>query len=132
MRILLATEDGDLRLSIELLLSQEPAVRVVGVASEADGLVALIASTRPDLVILDWDLPGRPLAKPMACTQTDGHSIHFLVLGKEAAMKASALHAGADAFVVKGNPPEELINAFRMTRQSIRTTAAKANETESS
>ena len=104
MRILLAIEDGDLRLSIELLLSQEPSVTVVGFASEAEGLLALLDSARPDLVILDWDLPGRPIIELMSRIRTHFQTVRFIMLGKEPASKEAALLAGADAFVVKGDP----------------------------
>jgi DNA-binding NarL/FixJ family response regulator len=41
-----------------MLLKQEPGVNVVGTVSEAESLLALVKTTRPDLVFLDWELPG--------------------------------------------------------------------------
>ena len=58
MRTLLAIEQRDLRLALELYLDQEPGVIVVGTASEAASLRALLRTARPDLLLLDWDLPG--------------------------------------------------------------------------
>ena len=52
MKILLAVADTNLRLSLELVLSEEPSVTVAGTASEAHGLSALIKSTQPAIVLL--------------------------------------------------------------------------------
>ena len=130
MRILLAIEDGDLRLSIELLLSQEPSVTVVGFASEAEGLLALLDSARPDLVILDWDLPGRPVTELMPHILIHFPKIRVILLGTEPAFKEMALQAGADAFVVKGDPPEKLLDAFRQARSRLKSAAIEPSTTE--
>lgn len=118
MRVLLAITNTDLRLSIELLLSQEPSFHVVGVASEAEGLVALINSAQPDVVILDWDLPRLSVKQLISLLQNEG-MVHFIVLGKEPGQRESILDAGATAFVVKGDPPEALLEAFRHTRAQL-------------
>ncbi len=130
MRILLAIEDSDLRLSIELMLSQEPSVRVVGVASQAEGLLALLDSARSELVILDWDLPGQPVTELMSHLQNHIPKIHFIMLGRDPALKETVLQAGADAFVVKGDPPEKLLAAFRLSRSWLKTRTTKSSATE--
>ena len=57
MRLLLAAAQPNLRLSLELFLSEQPGVEIVGSASESAGLVALIHTTDPDMILTDWDLP---------------------------------------------------------------------------
>jgi DNA-binding NarL/FixJ family response regulator len=117
---LLAVPDTDLRLSIELLLSEEPGVVIAGVASETEGLLALIASTKPDIVILDWDLPGRPAADRLIQTSLIPDQPQFIVLGSRLAAREEARQAGMTAFVVKGEPPELLLTAYRQTKMEIR------------
>jgi DNA-binding NarL/FixJ family response regulator len=123
MKILLATEHPDLRLSLELVLSEEPAVTIAGTASESEGLLALINSTRPAIVLLDWSLPGRPPADVLAVSCCRPESAYFIVLGSSAEDKQLAVSAGADAFVVKGDPPDQLLSAFRTVRQDIHSTS---------
>ena len=128
MKILLAVIDTNLRLSLELMLSEEPSVTIAGTASEADGLSALIKSTRPAIVILDWNLPGRSLSSVIADTNRLVSIVKFIALGSSPAGKEQALAAGANAFVVKGDPPEQLLTAFRTLRkqtQSITTDEAQ-------
>ena len=123
MKILLATKDPDLRLSLELVLSEEPAVTVVGTASETAGLSALIRSTQPAIVLLDWNLPGQPPADVLAKSCCRPEAAYFIVLGDTAEDKKPALTAGADAFVIKGDPPVQLLTAFRAVRRDIVTTS---------
>jgi len=113
MDILLASVQLDLRLALEMLLHEEPGIDIVGTASETEGLLALIRTTRPDLVILDYDLPGRPCAEALAKAQTADDRPAIIVMGKEARAEQAALAAGADAFVLKGTPPGQLLAAIR-------------------
>jgi DNA-binding NarL/FixJ family response regulator len=115
MRVLLATPDTDLRLSIELLLSEEPGVVIAGVASETEGLLALITSTKPDIVILDWDLPDRPPADRLFQASQLKSRPRFIVLGSSLAAQEETQQAGAMALVVKGEPPEQLLAVYQQT-----------------
>lgn len=119
MRILLAIANADLRLSIEILLSQEPSVHVVGVASEAVGLQALLDSTQLDMVILDIELTGQPAADLKSLIQDYKPEIPFFVLGREPDQREPVKEAGAIAFVVAGEPPEMLLQAFRQARAHL-------------
>ena len=98
------------------LLSEEPGVTVVGTASESEGLLGLIGGTHPDIVVLDWDLPGRPAADLLARASAIWERARFIILGNRPEIRERARQAGAAAFVVKGEPPEQLQAAFRRTR----------------
>jgi two-component system response regulator DesR len=113
MYILLGIAQAEFRLSLELLLSQEPGVTITGETSETEGLLALIHTTHPDLAIIEQDLPGRPLANLLVDIHALEDSPRLIVLGKDYSDKQTVLNAGADAFVVKGDPPEMLLAAFR-------------------
>lgn len=113
MRIVLATGDTDLRLSLELLLSEEPGIKIVGGASDTEGFLALIKSTCPDLAMLDWDLPGRPVEEVLNQTKLLKDRPKLIILGRHPGMKEKALQVGADAYVDTGDKPEKLIYTFR-------------------
>ena len=114
MRIVLATGDTDLRLAIQLILSEEPGLNIIGSASDCAGFIALIKSTRPDLALVDWDLPGcniEDLIQQVKSIETET-KISLIVLGKRIT-KQAAVQAGADDYLVKGDPPDMLLEAFR-------------------
>ena len=115
MRIVLATGGTDLRLAIQLMLSEEPGLKIVGSASDSEGFIALIKSTSPDLALLDWELPGGKMEDvlPEIKSLELEHDILLIVLGRQRRMRAAALQAGADEYVVIGDPPENLLDVFR-------------------
>ncbi|MEA3440931.1 MAG: response regulator transcription factor [Chloroflexota bacterium] len=117
MRILLGIKRSDLRLGLEMLLDEQPGCTVAGSITDATSLLALVKTARPDLVVLDWDLPGEPLAEVLGSVQAAAPRPAIIVLGVDASTEQPALAAGADAFVLKGDPPEELLITLRRVHQ---------------
>jgi DNA-binding NarL/FixJ family response regulator len=113
MRIILAARDTDLRLAMQLLLSEEPGVRVIGSASNASGLLALIDSTTPDLVLMDEDLPGKTILELLTEIAACKAPPKIVLLGAETSMSNDFAQTGVKYYIQKGDPPEELVNKFR-------------------
>lgn len=120
MNVVLAVRHARARLAMELALSEEPGVTVVGTASETEGMLALARTARPDLVVLEWGLPGRPVEVVLVEAQTLASPLYFLVLGRDSCLKQPALRAGACAFVLVGDPPELLLAEVRQVRAALR------------
>ena len=121
MDIVLASARSDLRLALEVFLREQPGVVVVGTATGARGLLALIGSTCPSVVILDWGLPGQllagePLAGMQAAAGACEHPPGIIVLGRDEFDRKAALDAGADIYIQRGDPPETLLVALRQLR----------------
>ena len=113
MDIVLASEERDLRLALELLLREEPWAYVVGTASHAGALLALVRTACPNLVLLDWDLPGQSPSDLIAEVASADPHPRIIVLSKDADASQVALAAGADESVVKGDRPALLLDALR-------------------
>jgi len=64
MRVFLADDQAKVCSALRLLLEQELGLRVVGEATEAKDLLAQVQRTQPDLVLLDWELPGLQATDP--------------------------------------------------------------------
>ena len=112
MRILLADDQPKVRLGLRLLLEQEEWASVVGEAAEAESLLAQLGATQPDLILLDWSLQSseRPDLLPELRGCCPGLAV--VVLSGQPDAKQEALDAGADAFVSKADPPEQLLAAI--------------------
>ena len=112
MRVLLADDHSIVRRGLRSLL-EEGGHAVVGEA--ADGLEALrlIDEHRPDLVILDIDMPKLNGIEVAACVQKGRHSPGVIVLSMHAdeAYISRALAAGARAYLVKNATIEDLLPA---------------------
>ena len=83
---------------------------------DAASLRALLQTSRTDLVLLDWDLLGHPLADLVAEARSLASRPQVIVLGGDFTAKPAALAAGADAFVLKGDPPRYLLAAVQQAR----------------
>jgi DNA-binding NarL/FixJ family response regulator len=109
MRVLLADVQAHIRSSLQMLLKREQGVAVVGEVSEATDLVTQIGTTHPDLVLLDWELPGLTTIGSLPGLHRICPNLLVIVLSGRPEAKRDALAAGADAFVSKADPPERLL-----------------------
>ena len=112
MQVLLADDQAKVRSAIRLLLEQDERIEVVGEAVDATGLVDWLNVLCPDLVLLDWELPGA-VAEDLLL-QIQGNCAHAKVIAMSGLPEArqAALNKGADGFVSKGDPPERLLEAI--------------------
>lgn len=112
MQVLLADDQAKVRSAVRLLLEQDATIEVVGEAVDATGLIDWLNVLCPDLVLLDWELPGASAEELLAAIQ--GSCAHAQVIAMSGIPEArqAALNAGADGFVSKGDPPERLLEAM--------------------
>jgi DNA-binding NarL/FixJ family response regulator len=113
MRVLLADDQSKVRSALRLLLRQEPELSVVGEAVEVESLLAQTETARPDLVLLDWELPGLSTVDLLPALRALCPRLQVIVLSGRPEARRAALAAGADAFVSKGDPPERLLKTLR-------------------
>ena len=130
MRVLLADDQSKVRSALRLLLEQEPELSGVGEATDADELLAQVGTFRPDIVLLDWELPGLQAPDMLSALRALCPYLKVIALSGRPEARQAALAAGADAFVSKGDPPEQLLaavngcchrqhnNEFRMERMT--------------
>jgi DNA-binding NarL/FixJ family response regulator len=124
MRILLADDQSKVRFAMRALLERQPGLEVVGEAVDVKDLLAQAEGACPDLVLLDWELPGlRAADLPTALREVCPDLIVIALSGRPEARRA-ALKAGADFFVSKSNPPEQLLAAVNDCRQRSRSRKA--------
>jgi two-component system response regulator DesR len=113
MRILLADDEDHVRFALQVLLEAQPGLHVVAEAVDAAELLAQAASSRPDVVLLDWELPGLTMSATLPVLRRLSPGVRILVLSGRPEAKRVALAAGADAFISKSHPPEQLLAAFQ-------------------
>jgi DNA-binding NarL/FixJ family response regulator len=95
-----------------VLLEQTPGLTIVGEASNAQSLLAQTSTTRPDLVLLDWTLPGLHEDGTLRTLRQTCPDVSVIVLSGRPEARKTALAAGANAFVSKVDPPERLLAAI--------------------
>ena len=111
-RILIADDQPKVRLALRLLTEQELEANVVGEAADAEDLLAQVEMGCPDLVLLDWGLPGMAAEELLIALRQTCTELAVVVLSGQPEAEEEALAAGADAFASKADPPERLLAAI--------------------
>lgn len=113
MRILLADDQVRVRSALRLLLEQEVDVEVVGESEDGDGLLLLAKRQQPDVIMLDWELPGSAMATLLPEVYRLLPAVKVIALSVRPEARRAARAAGVAAFVSKNAPSEELLAALR-------------------
>jgi DNA-binding NarL/FixJ family response regulator len=95
-----------------MLLKFEPELAIVGESTDALSLLAQAKELQPDLVLLDWELPGSPITTLIEQLRKGERPIKITILARRPDAKQAALTVGADAFVSKTNPADSLLQTL--------------------
>jgi DNA-binding NarL/FixJ family response regulator len=66
MRVLLVDDQDLVRAGFRMILSVEPGIEVVGEASNGERAVELAQALRPDVVLMDVQMPGWTVSPPLS------------------------------------------------------------------
>ncbi len=106
-KVLIVDDEKNIAISIQFLMRREGFE--VLVAHDGEEGLEKIRTERPDLVLLDWNLPGRGGPAALEGLRAARHGLAVIALSGRPEARRAALAAGADAFVSKGDPPERLL-----------------------
>jgi len=112
-RILIAARQAPNRAALRLLLQERHASEVVGEATDSAELLAWLATQRPNVVLLEWDLPGQPMEDLLPAVRDLDHRLEVIILSGRPELEPRARAAGADAFVSLCDPPQRLLAALQ-------------------
>jgi DNA-binding NarL/FixJ family response regulator len=112
MRVLLADNDSRICTALSLLLKSHSTLVVAGESPDVDALIHQAKALAPDLILLDWELPGTPDAALLERLRRTSPRPWIIALSGMPESERDALTAGADAFVSKADPPERLLAAL--------------------
>jgi DNA-binding NarL/FixJ family response regulator len=113
VRVMLADDQVQVRSALGLLLGQEAYLRVVAEAADGYELFQVAGTTHPDLLLLDWELPGSAPGGVVRALRTLFPRLKVIALSGKPEARRAALNAGVDAFVSKGDPPQRLLTVLR-------------------
>jgi len=125
IRVLLADDQAMVRGAIAAMLGLERDIEVVGQAGDGDEVLRLAAERRPDVALLDVQMPGTTVPDGLAAaaelhrTLPTCRIVVLTTFGRPGYL-SRAMRAGASGFVVKDSPPEQLTDAVRRVHQGLR------------
>jgi DNA-binding NarL/FixJ family response regulator len=121
MRIMLADNRRKVRFALRALLERQSGFEVVAEGIDAQDLMAHAERSCPDVVLLDWELPG--MAQRDLLTALRGYcpKVKVIALSGHVYARREAIDTGVDAFVSKGDPPEKLLAAIISCEEKAKT-----------
>ena len=122
IRRLLADDQALVRGALTALLNLEPDLEVVSEVGTGDAVVAAVLEHRPDVALLDVEMPGLDGISATAAVRAAAPETKVLIVttfGRPGYLRR-ALQAGASGFVVKDTPASQLADAVRRIHQGLR------------
>ena len=112
-QILIADDEKNVRSALRLLLEQEQVFESIGEARNAGFLLTKVAANCPEMLLLDWGLPGMAPEQLISTICRLCPNTSVIILSGRSGVEEAALDSGAMAFVSKSDPPEQLIETVK-------------------
>jgi two-component system response regulator NreC len=115
INIVLADDHNVIRAGLRAMLEVEPDLRVIGEAADSAAAAKLVADRRPDVLVLDLQMPGAdPRADvPRLREEAPDTAVVILTMQSDARMARDLMRAGAAGFVLKQAAERNLGEAIR-------------------
>jgi DNA-binding NarL/FixJ family response regulator len=114
IRVVIVDDHAVLRAGLEQLLAGEPDLEVVGTAASEAEAVDVVRSLRPDVVLMDLQMPG---GDGVGATRTivgeELADVLVLTSYSDAERIVGALDAGALGYLLKDAEPDEVLRGIR-------------------
>ena len=113
MKISIADPQTRVRFSLRILLEQQSGWTIVGEAADCEELLRSLCIGCPDMLLMDWDLPGMPAGNLLRLLREQYPGMLIITMSGRQELGLAALKAGADGFAGKTESPEKLLNLIR-------------------
>ena len=114
IRVAIVDDHAMLRAGLEQLLAGEPDLEVVGKAASGDEAIALARDVRPDVVLMDLQMPGVDgVSATREIVSEELADVLVLTSYSDAERIVGALDAGALGYLLKDAEPDEVLRGIR-------------------
>ena len=116
VRVVVVDDHAAVRMGLRSAIDSRPPLVCVGVAGDGEQLAPLLYRTRPEVVILDYDLPranGLELCRRVKA-DVPAPAVLLYSAYADAALALAGTVAGADGIVHKSAPAREVLEAIQV------------------
>ena len=119
IRVILADDHAIVRKGIRDFLEEPGDISVMAEAASGDEALLLIREHRPDVAVLDIQMPGRTGIEVTRAVRAEQLPVGVLVLTAydDDPFVMTALQAGANGYVLKTAEPEDIVAAVRAVHE---------------
>jgi DNA-binding NarL/FixJ family response regulator len=116
IRILIADDHPVVRDGLAAMLGTQPDFQIAGQADTGDEVLRQAAALRPDVILLDLEMPGMDGVAALRQLRAADPGMRAIVLTAYDSdeLIVGALEAGAQGYLLKGAPREEIFQAIRI------------------
>jgi two-component system response regulator NreC len=120
LRILLADDHVVMRTGLRALLERQSNLEVVGESENGRETINLVASVKPDVVVMDVGMPvlNGIEATKMIVTEHPTIAVVILSMHADETYVMRALNAGARGYLLKDSAPADLLGAIQAVSQN--------------
>ena len=113
--VVVVEDDSALRQQIVQILNAAPDIRCIGAFSTAEEALNEIPAMSPNVVLMDIRLPGMSGIECVARLKEMAPALQIIIVTiyEDSARLFRALKAGANGYLLKSSPPEQLLDAIR-------------------
>ena len=113
IRVLIVDDHPIVREGVGTVLERERDIEVVGMAGTIDEGLRLVASSRPDIVLLDLRLPGAEAGESVATFVGQNPNIIVFTAYEADDDVFRAIRDGARGYLLKGSAAADIVDAIR-------------------
>jgi DNA-binding NarL/FixJ family response regulator len=110
--VVLVDDHAVVRTGLAQLLSGAPDIEVVGQAADGAEAIEVVRATRPDVVVMDLQMPGVDATRVIVSEQL-GSEVVVLTSYSDSSRIVAALDAGAVGYLLKDADPEDVLDGVR-------------------
>lgn len=119
LKVVIADDHSVVRQGIRGVLEAIEGLEVVGEAGDGDEALEMVMELKPDVVVLDVNMPGKTGLEVTTVLRQEGHPARVLILSMhdDPEYVLQAVRSGADGYVLKDAAPAELRDAVEAVHE---------------
>jgi len=118
-RVILADDHAVVRHGLAVMLQENSDIDIIGEAPDGETAVNLVRQLKPDVVLMDISMPGMSGIQATQIIHAEFPEISIIGLSmfQEGEQAAAMRKAGAENYLAKSGPPDDVLAAIRVCRR---------------